>query len=159
MTQPDLLTAVRDHLISEGVGRDPRVAGPLPPIWREPRDGAPAPGEKEGDEDDPTQTISLFDTGGITPSIIEQQHFVRPTIDVVIRTDKPPTAKALQEAITTAMIFVPGEPAQTPAMNFFMGALRILSVQVWREWQPLDYSEQAYTAVGSFEFDLGRAHP
>jgi hypothetical protein len=42
---PRLLDALKTHLISQGLVRDPRTAGVLPPFWRQPRLGTPAPGE------------------------------------------------------------------------------------------------------------------
>lgn len=154
MPTPDLLTNLRDHLISEGVGRDPRVAGSTPPIWREPQDGAPAPGDKSGTEDGPDGTISLFRSGGIVLDSQEQRWHRNPTVDLVIRTPAPPAATALQEAIDLALLRAAGEPASSPAMNWQMGALTVISSQRWRDWQPLDFDENAYTVIGSWAFHL-----
>lgn len=154
MPTPDLLTNVRDYLVAEGVGRDPRTAGAVPPIWREPQDGAPAPGDRSGIEDSATATISLFRTAPVSPSVLEQRYVVKPTIDVVLRTDKPPTATAIEEAIRAAFVNPAGDPAGAPAMNWMMGALRVIDSRVWREFQPLEHDAQAYTSVGSFYFEL-----
>ena len=39
-----LLNFVRDHLVAQGIVRVPANAGPLPPLWLEPRHGVPEVG-------------------------------------------------------------------------------------------------------------------
>lgn len=41
---PYLVESAREHLITQGVVRDPRVVGPLPPLWLAPKNGVPEPG-------------------------------------------------------------------------------------------------------------------
>lgn len=155
MTTPDLITNLRDYLIEQEIVRDPRSDDDLdlPPCWREPEDGAPAPGEKNGVENSDVAVVSLFRTGGIPGAFGEQQHFSKRTVDVVIRGKKAPDTPPIEEAITIALTLPAGEPADTPAMSWEMGALTVISSQIWREWQPLDHSPQAFTVVGSFYFE------
>jgi hypothetical protein len=67
-----LLDHVRSHLIAQGLVRDPRVAGSLPPCWRQPANGTPAPGEGTN----PTEigadaVIGLVHSGGIASLRLE----------------------------------------------------------------------------------------
>ncbi len=47
-TNPDLLLGIRAYLTTQGLVRDPRVAGAAPPLWITPTHGTPAPGEAVG---------------------------------------------------------------------------------------------------------------
>jgi hypothetical protein len=59
----DVLTALRVDLIAAGLIRRPSEAGTLPPAHVEPAEGAPAPGEREGIEDDPELVVTLMHSG------------------------------------------------------------------------------------------------
>ena len=61
-----LLENFRDALIAADVNlRVPSKAGKAHPLWLEPRGGAPAPGEKEGAEDDGDLVASAFKMPGL----------------------------------------------------------------------------------------------
>jgi hypothetical protein len=63
-----LLTALRDQLVTAGIVRDPSVAGSLPPFWRDPKLGTPAPGEGNNPtRSAPTPSSPRYLVGGIAP--------------------------------------------------------------------------------------------
>jgi hypothetical protein len=57
----DIVGAFRIDLVAAGLVRRPSEAAPdAPPLHIEPADGAPAPGEREGVEDDDALVLSVF---------------------------------------------------------------------------------------------------
>lgn len=57
MDSTDVLTALRNELETAGLVRDANTAGSLPPLFIEP-EAAPAPGEREGTENDQNLMVS-----------------------------------------------------------------------------------------------------
>lgn len=55
----EVLTAFRHELVGRGLARKPDEAGILPPAHIEPEDGAPAPGDREGVENDDKLVVTL----------------------------------------------------------------------------------------------------
>lgn len=53
-----LLSALRAELVTAGLVRRPSDAGALPPLFIEPIDGPPAPGEREAPETDGTLVVT-----------------------------------------------------------------------------------------------------
>jgi hypothetical protein len=139
-----LLTALRDHLAGEGIARVPSVAGPLPPMWLEPRQGVPAPGEGTPPEVGASVVLGATVTGGIPPRPYESWQR-RPIVDLTIRSTAAPAAHQLDEQIRGALI---------DRRNWLMGGLRVIESQVWREFQPLTFNEQAFTYVVAYVFQL-----
>ena len=75
-----------DYLIAQGIGRSPRTAGALPPIWRQPRLGTPAPGEGTNPTERGTDAvIGLAHTGGL-PAARQEKDWRSDVIDVWLRT-------------------------------------------------------------------------
>jgi hypothetical protein len=64
-----ILTVFRQELVNAALVRPPSVAGALPPMHVEPIDGAPAPGEREGVEDNAALVTSIFYSGDVTPEV------------------------------------------------------------------------------------------
>lgn len=66
-----LLDAIAQHLAAVGIARLPGTGtGPrpwLPPFWRNPADGTPAPGEKKGAELDDGLVLAGYLSGEIPP--------------------------------------------------------------------------------------------
>lgn len=146
MANPDLLKHLRDYLIANGVGRDPRVAGAEPPIWLNPRDGAPAPGEKNGVENDAAAMISLFNTGGVVAPPYEQSVWRYETVDIWLRTITAPRANDLDWEI---------EPLLVDKWNIDIGTLAVIEVKKWRALQTLGFDEASgWTGNVSYIFQL-----
>lgn len=68
-----VLTAFRAELVEAELVRRPSEATPAgaPPMHVEPREGAPAPGEREGVEDDPGLVLSLFHGGDLAEDLFD----------------------------------------------------------------------------------------
>lgn len=145
----DLLTALRTHLIDQAVGRSPRTAGPLPPVWAHPVDGTPAPGEAPGAPVEAgEQVIALYRGGGIRSGPFEAW-LQRVLVDVHIRARTVPAAVDLGRQIRVAVIGV--TPA--PKTAWMMGALQVIAAQEWRPLQPLP-AEQGVLFTTAFLFSL-----
>lgn len=60
----DMLDALRDFLVTQALVRIPRVAGATPPLWLEPRDGVPAPGEGANPTEKGDTVVAAFRATG-----------------------------------------------------------------------------------------------
>lgn len=119
------------YLIAQGIVRDPRVAGVLPPAFRSPADGVAAPGEGTGTEVGLTAVLGISADLGIPAPYFEAERR-KDIVDFVYRTAKRPQADALYSLIRQAMIGpVPGAPFR---MNWSMAGMRVIQS---REWQGL----------------------
>lgn len=79
-----ILKAFRNELILRGIVRHPSNAGPLPPLFVEPHGQAPAPGEREGPEDDANLLITASFSGDL-PETSRDAYRRRTIIDVRYR--------------------------------------------------------------------------
>lgn len=138
-----LLEHFRDHLVSAGVVRIPRVAGTVPPLWLEPRDGAPAPGDKTGTEDSST-VLSAFLTGGLASRPYES--FMRTDIvDVWVRATQAPAVFDLETGLRAAII---------DKRAWDMAGLTVIESLQWRPLQRLGSDAQGFTFVCAFTFQI-----
>jgi hypothetical protein len=144
---PRLLDALKTHLISQGLVRDPRTAGVLPPFWRQPRLGTPAPGETPSggssiEAGDPV--AAAFISGGFPMARFESA-WRRPVVEVRIRASKAPAGEDLGENILAAVI---------DRTNWVMGGRQIIESQMWRPLTPVGSDEQGfdYLLAVAFEF-------
>lgn len=142
----DLLTSLRDHLVTAGVVRDPLVAGPLPPLWREPRDGVPAPGEGDSaSEVGATLVVGAFIATGIPPKPYEG--FIRTdAVELIIRASKASLLKPFEEQVREAV---------NDRRNFYMGTLWVESAYLFRDMAIIDRStDGGWTASLQYLFSL-----
>jgi hypothetical protein len=140
----ELLTALRTHLIDVGVVRNPEVAGPAPPMWLEPRLGVKAPGEGDGVEIGPDLVVGAFVSGGIPPRRYESWQR-QPIVDLQIRARTAVLAHDLDAQIRAELI---------DRRSWMLGPLHVIESLVWREFQPLGFSEQAFDYVAAYAFQL-----
>lgn len=145
MSQPDLIPAIRGQLVADGIARDPRVAGPLPPCWAEPRDGIPAPGESSGTATDAGVVLGLLRTGGI-PAGPGEGYSRRETVDVVVRSLVAPPAREIERQVLA--VFAP-PPYGTRSDWVLADGLRVIESRAWRALQPITVDDQAITSVFS----------
>jgi hypothetical protein len=152
---PDVtyLDNVQAHLIAQGVVRDPRVAGSDPPIWRQPREGAPAPDEKTGVENDAAAVLSIFHTGGI-PGGEESGSIETVVFDLWLRTKKWPRARVLYQQIYPVFVANSG-----PRRDWNMAGLQVVESRLWRALQPVSSNKQAYTFTSGWMLQLYTGSP
>lgn len=133
-----LLENFRDALIAADVNlRVPSKAGKAHPLWLEPRGGAPAPGEKEGAEDDGDLVASAFKMPGLGTEPWEGDTFRYDNVEVRIRAMRPPDAYGLEEELRAIL---------HEGRNWDMGEMRIIESRVFVELTPLaNDSAQGFT--------------
>jgi hypothetical protein len=132
-----VLTAFRAELITAGLVRRPSEAGAagVPPMHIEPVDGPPAPGEREGIEDDPELVLTLDLSSEVAGARgYETALELVAIVDVHYRTvgagpGKNPSAalrraRGLNAAITARLI----RPATNYGIGFDLGGLLVLEV-------------------------------
>ncbi len=148
MATPNLLSAFRTYLVAEGLARVPATAGAAHPLWLEPRDGAPAPGEGvSATEKDANLVISAFLATPIPRGVFEAE-FRTDVIDVWIRSAKASTAHDFEPLLRTAII-----GATYGKRDWMMGGVRIIESREWRAMQRLGSSPQGFTYVISYLFE------
>jgi hypothetical protein len=134
-----LLDHVRAGLIDAGVKlRAPDEADvDRFPLWLEPRGGAPAPGEGDGSDDDAVMVCSAFRMPGISTGPWEGDSYRYDNVEIRMRTQRPPAAYALEEAI---------RPVLHDRRNFDLDGIRIIEAMVYLELAPVgNSSEQGFT--------------
>lgn len=148
MPQPALLTALRDHLITAGVVRDPTISGALPPFWREPKLGTPAPGEGNNPTEIGTDlVIGAFLTGGFPPRPYEAM-IRKPIVDLRFRGRTVPVIENTALKIEAAVI---------DQRDFDMAGLHVIECLEWRPLQRLGSDEQGYEFVLALAFEFHHA--
>lgn len=142
----DVRDAFRSHLATEGIVRAPANAGPLPPMWIEPRNGVPAPGEGDkASERGGTAVTGLYLSGGITQPPKAATYVRQQNVDVWIRTSTAPAASTLADQIRHEV---------DDQFNWNMGGLTVIHSRVWKELQAIELTDQAFTYVIGFGFEL-----
>lgn len=91
-----ILSAIRQELVNAGLVRRPGTAGAAPPMVLEPVEGAPAPGELDGVENDATLIVTLRLSGDLAEGPLDTYRR-RTVVDVVYRSK---TTAGLQRART-----------------------------------------------------------
>jgi hypothetical protein len=142
-----ILDHLRTYLIANGVGRDPRVAGATPPIWRQPAAGTPAPGEGTGTEVGSTVVIGLMRTGGI-PQSPQEVEWRRDIVDIWIRSRTWPQTESTWNAIRPLLI---GTHAQS-RQGWTMSGLAVIESQEWRTLSLDSDPAQGFTSQAAVLF-------
>jgi len=148
---PLLLTAFRDHLVSQGLARIPRSSTPTAhPLWLERREGVPAPGEGENTtEVDNDLVLGAFLTGGITPGPVDG-YSRRDTIDLWFRARTADLVFPLDASIRREFTTTPGAAPLGNRANWVMGGLQVTMSSVWRPLQRLGSDEHGFTFIASY---------
>lgn len=142
----DLLSALRDYLVAQNIVRKPSVAGTSPPLWVEPMQGTPAPGDGTATEVDANLVLGAFLTGGIAPARYESW-WRQPIVDVRFRGRDTRTIQTTELAISAALI---------DKVDWTMAGLYVVEAEQWRALQRLGSDEQGYEFVASYRFILYR---
>ena len=93
-----LIEALRNALIAEGLVRDPKVAGPLPPCWRTPVNGVPAPGQGT-DTEKGDLVVGLFPAPGVPMRSYDAGVLRKDGVDIRYRSKQTPAIIELDDAI------------------------------------------------------------
>jgi hypothetical protein len=141
---------VFQYLISQGIVRDPRVAGPLPPAFRSPADGVPAPGEGVGTELGPTAVVGISSDLSIAAPYAEIE-WRRDIVDIVFRTLKRPSADTLYTDVRYALCGPPWK------MGWVMAGMRVIQSSEWQGLNLIDSSvAQGFTMKCAVLFETYR---
>jgi hypothetical protein len=134
---------VWQHLINQGIVRDPRVAGPLPPAFRMPANGVPAPGEGVGTEVGPTAVVGVVRPFGI-PTPFQQVAWRWDIVEIVYRTSKWPTTESIHALVRVALL---------DKMGTTMAGMRVIQSREWNALALIDSGiAQGYTSRSSVVF-------
>ena len=145
MTSDTILDDFRDFLVVQDVVRIPRIAGVRPPLWLEPRDGAPAPGEgTKNVEKDADIVLSAFRATGI-PSLPYEGFLAKPHVALWYRVRRSDFAAAKHREIM-ALIH--------DKRNWLMGTQQVHESMCVRELQPLGSDESGFTYTAEFQFHV-----
>ena len=144
---PDLLVNLRAYLVAEDLVRIPREPLPAgrPPLWLEPRDGVPAPGEgKKAVEIDEDLVLGADRGVGLTPKPYEA--WLRDDmVDVTFRAREAWLTVALEEELRARLV---------DRRDWQMAGLHVIESQLWRPLAPIKRNDQAFTHRCSFHFQL-----
>ena len=140
----DLLTPLRDYLVAQEVVRVPRVAGDEPPLWLEPRDGVPAPGEGQNEtEGGPDVVLGAFRVTGIAPR--RHEGFIRiDAVDFWLRSRTPQLAQQTHDLLRDAL---------NDKRGWIMAGLRIEESLMFRDLQRLSSDANGWTYTTEFTFE------
>lgn len=139
-----LLNDFREYLMAQGVVRKPSIAGSTPPLWLEPRNGTPAPGESPSNnttEKSDTVLGAFLNLAGGIPARPYESSMRADTIEVRYR-------------VKTAELITPIERAVRGALldhkDFFMGTQRVIACDEWRALTRVDSDEQGFEYLSSY---------
>jgi hypothetical protein len=140
----DLLVPLRTHLVSQGVARVPSTAGSAAPLWIEPRNGVPAPGEGSNPtEVGPDVVLGVYQFDGIPAEPFESE-LRTDAVEFRIRTRKAPFAFEIEAQIRAALI---------DRRHWTMGGLYIVESKQWRALARFGSDDQGFTHLTSYLFD------
>lgn len=141
----DLLTHLRDYLVGLGIARKPSVAGSVPPLWLEPRNGVPAPGETPGNDalEAGEVVLGAFRTTGIAPR--RHEGFVRiDAVDVWIRSRNALQAFQLHDQLRDAL---------NDLRSWDMAGLHIEESLMFRDLQRIRSDSSGFSYTSEFTFE------
>lgn len=148
---PNLLTALRAHLVAQDIVRVPKVAGTVPPMWLAPKLGTPAPGERPPNGSDaevgPDAVVGAFVTGGFAPAPYGKP-IRKPIVDLRLRTANALIAENLELAITNALI---------DQRDFMLDDLYVIECEQWNALALIGSDEQGFDYRVSYWFEIPRA--
>jgi hypothetical protein len=140
-----LIDRVYQYLVDQGIGRPINVSSSLAPIWREPADGTPAPGEGTGTEIGQTAVIGLVEGGGITDEMPFTSQWRRDQVDIHYRAMRSPDIQRLYIAVRRAVV---------DKWGWQMAGMRVISSVEARPLDLIDSSKaQGFHKVSAVLFE------
>jgi hypothetical protein len=143
-----VLTAIRDELVTAGLVRRASVAGSLPPVFIEPLEGPPAPGEREGTEAGTDLAVTLRLSGQTRPNPRSRVD----VIDVVYRsrgTSGLKAARDLDDAIVTRLVH-----GSSYGVGLTAGGLFVLAVSVFAGLGPVSQDGPVRTELAKLAVEV-----
>lgn len=146
---------IRDYLVDENEDGQPEFRAPSDadpdgddgtqyPMFIDPREGPPAPGERKGTENNDNAILSLVYTGGFT--FPPHNKFRRkPTFDFWIRTKSPVLAAEIDSRLRVLL---------HDKRDWDMAGLQVIESQLWRPMQPVGSGPQGYSFTVSYALEL-----
>lgn len=124
---------------------DPDAAdGVLYPVFIDPREGPPAPGEKKGTENNKTGMVALVYTGGVPTGTLEKFHRKK-TFDFWVRTTTPQLAQRIDDRLCLLL---------HDKRDWDMAGLQVIESMEWRPLQPVGHGPQGYSYTVTYLFEL-----
>lgn len=149
---PDqLLPALRDYLIAQGLVRKPSVAGSEHPMWLDRKRGIPYPGETEGlgpNESDPQLVLGVYPATGVPPAPYEG-FLVKLGAAIWYFGKTSPIIQTMHEQIRGAL---------NDRRNLNMSGLLVNQAQLTREIQRITSSDEGYVYNCEYMFDMWNAN-
>jgi hypothetical protein len=119
-------------------------AGDLYPVFLEPREGTPAPGEPKGKENNERAIVGLILTGGMRTGTLEK--FRRKVVfDFWIRAMPPQLPQQIGDRLRLLL---------HDKRNWDMAGLTVIESMLWRPLQPVGHGPQGYSYTMGFLFEL-----
>lgn len=118
--------------------------GMLLPVFIEPIDGAPAPGQRTGTEDNKHAVISLVYTGGFVTGPYEKFRR-KETYDLWIRSKTPQLAKIIDNRLWKLL---------HDKRDWDMAGLTVIESMQWRPLQPIGTDPGVYSFICSYVLEL-----
>jgi hypothetical protein len=100
---PTLQEHIRNHLVSAGTVRNPRTASALVPLWVDPENGAPAPGDFDAPLKGTDAVVSIFMTGGFPTRLFGHSRRMQ-VVDFWFRVLRAPKADELYLEIRRLLV-------------------------------------------------------
>lgn len=140
-----LLPNLRDFLIAQGIVRKPSVAGAAYPLWIDPRNGVPAPGEGSAAvEIDQSVVLGAFQVSGFPRAPYDATHLRTDAVDIWIRSKTAPLAYDVDDEIREVL---------SDKRQYSLGALIIVESRLFRPLQRLGSDENGYTFTTQYSFE------
>lgn len=141
----NMIPALTDYLVAQGLVRKPDDAGSLPPVWRDPRKGVPYPGQKmDGNQSHPTLVLALYPATGIV-SVPYEGFLVKLGVAIWYRGKTSPAIQAMHERIRGVL---------NDHHNIMMNGLLVNQAQMARENQRIASDERGFIYNCEYMFDL-----
>lgn len=144
------------HLAGAGLVRRPGDAGSAPPFWRQPAEGAIAPGDRKPPENDDQLVISAFRMPGLTPGAGEED-YESWTVDLHFRERVVGRAEAAHDAIYRELVLA-GNGGPGGRFDWTMDGLWVIRSRPWRDFGLVSSSQAGgWLFVASYLFETRRA--
>lgn len=142
----NLLDHVNDYLVAQNLVRDPRIAGPKPPLWVEPRNGTPAPGESpkgNATEVGADIVVGAFNAPGVSLGRHNSHRRIE-AVDFDIRVRKAPLVDDFYKSLRAAL---------HDKRGWTMAGLWLSESLAYRELQRLGADENGWIFTTQFTFE------